>query len=198
MAATVPATYDNSNIDLQPDLVDSDQDAEGDEDVDLYPQAQPPEYHQRRNAGDSPTLGKDVEAIIASELNIHEVRMHSEREEEERETLEKSDVGNGDGEVVGAVKFPDGDRDSDVAFENESSEANGDSDTDSSRDESEVEEEWEAESNDRDEADAEALNPSNCMWVQSFLFQSLAIAKLFPVFVAKTKNTIQARNLKNT
>jgi histone acetyltransferase SAS3 len=180
MAATVPATYDNSNIDRQQDLVDSDQDAEGDEDVDLYSQVQPPEYHQRGNTGDSPTLGKDVEAIIAGQLNSHGVREHSEGDEDERETLEKSDVGDGDGEAVGAVKFPDGNRDSDsnvddpdVAFENESSEANGNSDTDSSRDESEVEEEWEAESNDRDEADAEALNPSNCMWVQSFLFSIL-------------------------
>ena len=168
----MPATYGSSNIDRQPVLLDSDQDAEGDEDIDLYPSAQPPEYHQHGKVGETRTLGKDVEAIkIAGELDSDEIQNHNDGDGE-REPLEKYEAGDGDGdvEVVGAVKFLNGDRgsdsdvdDPDVAFENESSEANGNSDTDSSRDGSEVEEEWEAESNDRDEADAEALNPNNCM-----------------------------------
>lgn len=171
MAATVPATYGSSGIDRQPDLIDSDQDAEGDDDIDIYPPRKPPQYRQHGNVVDTPALGKDVEAMIASELENDEIRNHSEGDGEQ-ETSEKSEAGDGDGdgEAVGAVKFPSGDRDSDsggddpdVVFENECSEVNGNSDSDSSPDESEVEEEWEAESNDRDEADAEALNPSNCM-----------------------------------
>src|SRR5262249_37719472 len=110
MAATVPATYGSSNIDSQPDLVDSDQDAEGDEDIDLYPPAQPPEYHKHGNASDAPRLGKDVETIIARELN-DEIQNRSDPDEEQ-ETVEKSEAGDGDVEAVGTIKFPGGDKDS--------------------------------------------------------------------------------------
>jgi len=36
MAATMPATHDELTLDAQPPLIDSDQDAEGEEDTDLY------------------------------------------------------------------------------------------------------------------------------------------------------------------
>ncbi|KAK2805294.1 hypothetical protein FQN50_006194 [Emmonsiellopsis sp. PD_5] len=170
MAATVPAAYGNTGLDRQPDLVDSDQDAEGDEDYEIYQEIPPAGTTPRPDNTDEPAnLGKDVEAIIAEESQAGEQQPGDEGAEDEDRDADADGEPDDESEAVGAVKFPDGDAksesdadDADVAFENESSEANRSSSSDSSE-ESEAEEEWEAESNDHDEADAEALNPNNCI-----------------------------------
>ncbi|KAK2746570.1 hypothetical protein FQN55_005557 [Onygenales sp. PD_40] len=170
MAATVPAAYGNTGLDRQPDLVDSDQDAEGDEDYEMYQEIPPDGTTPHPDNTDEPAnLGKDVEAIIAEEGQAGEQQPGDEVAEDEDGDADADGEPDDESEAVGAVKFPDGDAksesdadDADVAFENESSEANRSSSSDSSE-ESEVEEEWEAESNDHEEADAEALNPNNCI-----------------------------------
>ncbi|PGH08499.1 hypothetical protein AJ79_05989 [Helicocarpus griseus UAMH5409] len=189
MAATVPAAYGSTSIDRQPDLVDSDQDAEGDEDDELYQAIpQPVTTLQQDNVNTTPTLGKDVGAIITGEREASQFEGQQQIEEGSVEKADNGEINQEDEdadavaeaeeetETVGAVKFPDGDGDvksdsgdedddaddPDVAFDNESSEVNGGSDSDSSEG-SEAEEEWAAESNDGDDADADALNPNNCI-----------------------------------
>ncbi|KKZ62520.1 histone acetyltransferase [[Emmonsia] crescens] len=176
MAATVPAAYGNTSIDRQPDLVDSDQDAEGDEDDELYQELpQSATTSPQENVSAPANLGNDAEAIIVSEREASDEG--GAGEVDKPGTNDGNDVADVDAdeetEAVGAVKFPDGDArsdsgdeddvdDPDVEFENESSGVKAGSDSDSSE-ESEVDEEWEAESNDGEDADADALNPNNCI-----------------------------------
>ncbi|KAL2365828.1 hypothetical protein RJZ56_001283 [Blastomyces dermatitidis] len=185
MAATVPAAYGNTSIDRQPDLVDSDQDAEGDEDDEFYPSLpQTAPTIPQENVDIPSNLGKDVETITASENEAN--REDGAGGVDNPEADHKDDIANIDGvadadrdgdeetEAIGAVKFPDGDaksdsdgedddpNDPDVEFENESNGVKADSDDDSSEG-SEADEEWEAESNDVEDAEADASNPNNCI-----------------------------------
>ncbi|EEH20919.1 hypothetical protein PABG_03150 [Paracoccidioides brasiliensis Pb03] len=187
MAATVPASYGNTTIDHQPDLVDSDRDAEGDEDDELYPALPPSATTVSQGIDDrTPNDRKDVEAIVTNDQESNEVDIRqpiqdgSAGEDDIPDANDKNFVADVDvdddeeTEAVGAVKFPDGEPNSDIddadddpgdpdaAFENESSESKVNSNIDSSE-ESEVDEEWEAESNDKDDVDADALNPNNCI-----------------------------------
>lgn len=176
MAATVPAAYGNTSIDRQPDLVDSDQDAEGDEDDELYQELpQSATTSPQENVSTPANLGNDAEAVIVSEREASDEG--GPGDVDKPGINDGNDVADVDAdeetEAVGAVKFPDGDArsdsgdeddvdDPDVEFENESSGVKAGPDSDFSE-ESEVDEEWEAESNDGEDADADALNPNNCM-----------------------------------
>ncbi|KAG5294994.1 histone acetyltransferase [Histoplasma ohiense] len=185
MAATVPATYGNTSIDRQPELVDSDQDAEGDEDDELYPTlTQSATVIPQENIGSPLTLGNGDETIEASEREendgggvgeVHEPETNHRDDVADVDEDEDADAdADEETEAIGAVKFPDGNAksdsddedddidDPDVEFENESSGVKAGSDGESSE-ESEVDEEWEAESNDGEDADADALNPNNCI-----------------------------------
>lgn len=185
MAATVPATYGNTSIDRQPELVDSDQDAEGDEDDELYPTlTQSATVIPQENIGTPLTIGNGDEIIEASEREendgggVGEVHKPETNHRDDVADVDEDEDADADAdeetEAIGAVKFPDGNAksdsddedddidDPDVEFENESSDVKAGSDGESSE-ESEVDEEWEAESNDGEDADADALNPNNCM-----------------------------------
>ncbi|KAL2005766.1 hypothetical protein VTN00DRAFT_10259 [Thermoascus crustaceus] len=168
MAATVPATEDDTKVNPQPDVVDSDQDAEGEEDTDLYQMDQ-----QLQDA-----VHKSVSCEQSDEEEAAEVEAGQEAKGEEQqgndkdEGVELPDAEEDDAEAVGAVKLPEGeansdseDGEADAPFENESNEDNGKSEPDSSSDESDAEEEeWEAESNDHEDVDAEKSGRGNCIF----------------------------------
>lgn len=162
MAATVPATEDDTKVNPQSDVVDSDQDAEGEEDPDLYQMDQ-----QLQDA-----VHKSVSCEQAAEVEAGEEAKREEQQGNDKdEGVELPDAEEDDAEAVGAVKLPEGeaksdseDGEADAPFEHESNEDNGKSEPDSSSDESDAEEEeWEAESNDHEDVDAEKSGRGNCM-----------------------------------
>lgn len=173
MAATMPAAYDDTNANPQPDLADSDQDAEGEEDIDVYHSVPPGDTaggactpsEQLRFGGNEHTEMKDQ----YSDVQADDTTGHTGKQVEPQ-TLEH-EVEEGD--AVGAVKFPEDevsshndDADGDAAYENESAvEEIEKSDKATSSDDSDAgEDDWEAESNIRDDNEAEEVqNPNNCM-----------------------------------
>lgn len=152
MAATVPPANDDPGT-LDP--VYSDQDAEGEEETDLYQMDQ-----QLQDA-----VHRAYSGEVAEENGNDEVAGQTK---ESASSLE-----NDDSDVVGAVKIRDGDTsylsedadaeaDADPAFEDRSDHG---SNSEPSDQESDAEEDWDAESNDRDEADGDARSRANCMYV---------------------------------
>jgi histone acetyltransferase SAS3 len=164
MPATASPADDDTAMRPPADVVDSDQDAEGEEETDLYQMDQ--------------QLQDAVHRAYSVEV-AEEVDSTGREEDKDADGEQDSDVDlNGDNnetEPVGAVKLPKGrpslgngdavDADGDTAFENQS-----DSDQDasgtgsSSRDSDEDDEEWDGESNDRDDVEVDNHTVrGNCM-----------------------------------
>lgn len=152
MAATMPATYDDPRTNTQTDMVDSDQDAEGEEDPDLYELDQRlQDAVQKEDAGEQ---AEDEEEAAMESEPTDDGKIEAESEEEEPRSL---DADNED--FVDTVK-PRKRRkraasevlesdDAEVAYESAKSES----------DDAEAEE-WEAEN---DEAEADKSSHGNCM-----------------------------------
>ena len=155
---TMPPAIEELERDLQEELVDSDQDAEGEEETDLYQMdaqlqnavhqaysGEMAEETKKRHAGNEPTDEADAEGEPDTEVN--------------------TGGENDETEPVGAVKLPDdgrysdeeaastADADADPAFENESSAASSSESDD---------EDWEGESNHGD-GETEIPSRGNCM-----------------------------------
>lgn len=168
MAATMPAAYDDTNANSQPDLADSDQDAEGEEDIDIYHSLPSGDTgggvgtpsEQLGVGGNEQTETKDEYSDVQAD-NITE---HAGKQIEPQ-TVEPEHEG---GDAVGAVKIPegevsshDGDAEGDAPYEHESDDAENEK---SSDDSDPGDDDWEAESHGRDDNEAEEIqNPNNCM-----------------------------------
>ncbi|KAJ5585560.1 uncharacterized protein N7459_005360 [Penicillium hispanicum] len=163
MAATVPPINDDpGKVDRPVDQVDSDVDAEGEEETDLYQMDQ-----QLQDAVHRAYTGEEAEengdGVVDGEASRGGAR------------AELNGGYNDETEPVGAVKLPgdeesfDEDADSeaadaevDPAFEDEADRAASPSESNES--ESEGEEEWEAESNGRDDADVDIRSRATCIF----------------------------------
>lgn len=169
----MPATQDETKMNPQPDMVDSDQDAEGEEDPDLYQMDQ-----QLQDAVHKSVSCEQAEEEDAAEVEPGEERRSEEEqpENDQDEGAEVPDAEDDDAEAVGPVKLPEGaadsdsdDAEADAPFENDSDEdeENAKSEPDASSDESdaeeEEEEEWVAES-EHEDADAEKSGRGNCIF----------------------------------
>lgn len=156
MAATVPPVNDDpGKLDppVDQDQVDSDLDAEGEEETDLYQMDQ-----QLQNALHQAYSGETAEEIDDGKGTLRGAT-RSQR---------NGDVD--DTEPVGAVKLPDNeiesededgesrtaDGDADPAFED-------DNDREESADSESGEEDWEAESNGHEDGDGDTRSRANCM-----------------------------------
>ncbi|KAF9888097.1 hypothetical protein FE257_009233 [Aspergillus nanangensis] len=156
MPASVAAAHDDTEMRPPPDAVDSDQDAEGEEETDLYQMDQ-----QLQDAVHRAYSGEVAEEAAKAS--------HSEDADAEGEpdTDLMVDGANDETEPVGAVKIPDeapsldnddaasemADPDGDPAFENQS-----DSEREASRSRSsshDSDDEWEGESNGREDVEAD-------------------------------------------
>lgn len=171
MAATAPATYDDTKADPQANMVDSDQDAEGEEDTDLYQMDQ--QLQDAVHKADSGEHEED-DASQAEHLDVpNEDLVENKGKGVARPRLDEDDE---ETVPVGAVKLPEGQINSesedaesdaddvDAAFEEESNEDNEKSESGSGSDESDgEEEEWEAESNDGEDAEGDKSGRGNCM-----------------------------------
>lgn len=168
MAAMVPPANDErGKLDPPVDPADSDLDAEGEEETDLYEMDQQlQDAVHRAYTGevdeDGPEEAADGKKSNANGLNGEE---DSEDDEDDEE--------NDEAEPVGAVKLPDEDADSEEEYaESETADADAEpgfeandrdaSEPDSSDHESEAED-WEAESNDREDVDADIRSRANCL-----------------------------------
>lgn len=169
MTATVPPVNDDPDKLVTPaDPADSDLDAEGEEETDLYAMDQ-----QLQNAVHQAYSGEVDEEDGHSGINCGSMSAGINGGED--------GVDNDETEPVGAVKLPDDDddNDDDAPSENDDAEfetADGDVDpafeeengpaaSESSESESEAEEDWEAESNGREDADIETRSGALCMYV---------------------------------
>ncbi|PKX92683.1 putative histone acetyltransferase [Aspergillus novofumigatus IBT 16806] len=165
MPATVLPAIDDPDTRPPADMVDSDQDAEGEEETDLYEMDQ-----QLQNAVHRAYSGENAEGDQDADYD------EDEDAEGEPDTELNINGDNDDAEPVGAVKVPDtagslenddtasaaADAEDDPAFENPS-----DSDAPAaspSSSESEADEEWEAESNSREDAEVDTTVRGNCIF----------------------------------
>ncbi|GFF41615.1 histone acetyltransferase mst2 [Aspergillus udagawae] len=165
MPATVLPAIDDPETRPPADMVDSDQDAEGEEETDLYEMDQ-----QLQNAVHRAYSGETADGVQDADYD------EDEDAEGEPDTELNINGDNDDAEPVGAVKIPDAagsldnddaasaaaDAEDDPAFENPS-----DSDApaaSSSSSESEADEEWEAESNSREDAEVDTTVRGNCIY----------------------------------
>lgn len=162
-----PANDDPDKLDPPADQADSDLDAEGEEETDLYEMDQ-----QLQNA-----VHQSYSGEVDEENGHHGINGGVLS----RATNGGQNGDNDETEPVGAVKLPDGDddNDDDAPSENddgESGTADGDVDpafeeendqaaSESSESESEAEEDWEAESNGREDADIDTRSGALCMYV---------------------------------
>lgn len=161
MAATVPPADDErGKLDPSVDPADSDLDAEGEDETDLYEMDQQlQDAVHRAYTGevdeDGPDGGADGKHSSGNESNGDD------------------DDDNDEAEPVGAVKLPDEDGASEEEYaESETADADADpgfeanerdaSESSSSDRESEAEE-WEAESNDREDVDTDLRSRANCV-----------------------------------
>ncbi|GAQ08235.1 histone acetyltransferase mst2 [Aspergillus lentulus] len=165
MPATVLPAIDDPDTRPPADMVDSDQDAEGEEETDLYEMDQ-----QLQNAVHRAYSGENADGDQDADYD------EDEDAEGEPDTELNINGDNDDAEPVGAVKMPDAagsldngdaasaaaDAEDDPAFENPS-----DSDAPAaspSSSESEADEEWEAESNSREDAEVDTTVRGNCIF----------------------------------
>ena len=153
----MPPATEELERDLQEDMVDSDQDAEGEEETDLYQMDA-----QLQNA-----VHRAYSGEMAEETEKHPGNEPTDDADAEGEPDTEMNTGgeNDETEPVGAVKLPDdvqssdeeaasvADADADSAFENESS-APSSSESD--------DEDWEGESNHED-GEADIPSRGNCM-----------------------------------
>ena len=167
MPATLPPANDVPEVDNPPtDMMDSDQDAEGEEETDFYQMDQQLQYAVHR--------------AYSGEVAAEESMMNND---EDRDADGEPDVeaildgDNDETEPVGAVKLPDeaaqssdndeGDEDADAdadaeadpAFENQSAAGSSSSSQGSDAEE----EEWEGESNIHEDAELGNILRNNCM-----------------------------------
>ena len=156
MAATVPPANDEpGKLDPPVDTADSDLDAEGEEETDLYEMDQQlQDAVHRAYTGEADEDGPDE---AADEQNTRARTLNGE-----------DDGDNDEAEPVGAVKLPDeeeyaesetADADGDPVFEENDRDA---SEAESSDHESEAED-WEAESNDREDVEIDIRSRANCL-----------------------------------
>lgn len=156
-----PANDDPGKLDRPVDQVDSDLDAEGEEETDLYQMDQQLQDAVHRAysgevAEENGDGGVNEEALCA-------------------DAMDEQNGGDDDAEPVGAVKLPDAgassdeedadfeaaDADADPAFEDDND--HDASQSEASDQESEAEEDWEAESNGREDIEGDNRSRSNCM-----------------------------------
>ncbi|KAE8350658.1 hypothetical protein BDV28DRAFT_138675 [Aspergillus coremiiformis] len=157
MPATAPPADDDTEMRPPPDAVDSDQDAEGEDETDLYQMDQ-----QLQDA-----VHRAYSVEIAEEADCASCEDDKDAEGGPSSDLD-SNSENDETEPVGAVKLPKGktslendEAEGDPGFENQSDsdhDASGSSsssqDSDDDEDEDE-DEEWEGESNDRDDVEVD-------------------------------------------
>ncbi|PYI06418.1 putative histone acetyltransferase [Aspergillus sclerotiicarbonarius CBS 121057] len=166
MPPILPPANDDSELRTPVDMVDSDQDAEGEEETDLYQMDQ-----QLQDAVHRAFTGEAAEEAATGDPG------DDQDAEGEPDTEMNLDGDQNDAEPVGAVKLPQNgpaaddeeaasgtaDADADPAFDNQS-----DSDQEASRSSSSSQEsddeEWEGESNDHEDAEAETLVRGNCIF----------------------------------
>lgn len=163
MPATLPPASDVPVMDNPPtDVVDSDQDAEGEEETDFYQMDQ-----QLQNA-----VHRAYSGEVAAEGNINKLPEEDEKDAEGEPDIEAVlDGDNDDTEPVGAVKLPD--EAAQLSDNNDDADADAEVDPEfEQRSVSEVsssqgfeDEDWKGEHNAHDDEDAEAENGahSNCM-----------------------------------
>lgn len=157
-----PVNDERGKLDPPADQVDSDLDAEGEEETDLYQMDQ--------------QLQDAVHRAYNGEVAEENGDSGAEGETARADAQDDEDGGDNDEtEPVGAVKLPDregssededaefetADADADPAFEEDSDREA--SDAESSESESEAEEDWEAESNGREDADTDIRSRATCM-----------------------------------
>lgn len=156
MAATVPpVNEDPGKLDPPADQVDSDLDAEGEEETDIYQMDQ-----QLQDAVHRAYTGEVAEENDDSGAE-GDVSRDTARSEQNGGDID-------DTEPVGAVKLPEDDAEfEDEDAESEAADADADPAFEDERDESgesESEaEDWEAESNGHEDADADIRSHTNCM-----------------------------------
>lgn len=168
MPATLPPANDAPEMDNPPaDMMDSDQDAEGEEETDFY------QMQMDQQLQDA------VHRAYSGEVAAEENMMNND---EDRDADGEPDVeaildgDNDETEPVGAVKLPDeaaqssdndeededADAEADPAFENQSASDRAGSSS-SSQGSNAEEEEWEGESNIHEDADLGNILRNNCM-----------------------------------
>ncbi|KAJ5264393.1 hypothetical protein N7505_008314 [Penicillium chrysogenum] len=161
MAATAPPANDESGkLDPPVDPADSDLDAEGEEETDLYEMDQRlQDAVHRAYTGEVDEDGPE-EAVDGNNLSVNGLNG-------------EDDDDNDEAEPVGAVKLPDDDAGSEEDYaESETADADADpgfeandrdaSEPESSDHESEAED-WEAESNEREDVETDIRSSSNCL-----------------------------------
>lgn len=161
MAATAPPANDESGkLDPPVDPADSDLDAEGEEETDLYEMDQRlQDAVHRAYTGEVDEDGPEG-AVDGNNLSVNGLNA-------------EDDDDNDEAEPVGAVKLPDDDAGSEEDYaESETADADADpgfeandrdaSEPESSDHESEAED-WEAESNEREDVETDIRSSSNCL-----------------------------------
>ena len=158
MPATLPPANDVPEMDNQPaDMMDSDQDAEGEEETDFYQMDQQLQYAVHR--AEESMMNNDEDRDADGEPDVEAIL----------------DGDNDETEPVGAVKLPDeaaqssdndeedadadADAEADPAFENQSAAGSSSSSQGSDAEE----EEWEGESNIHEDAELGNILRNNCM-----------------------------------
>ncbi|KAL5362510.1 hypothetical protein BJX96DRAFT_154083 [Aspergillus floccosus] len=149
MPATVPPANDDTEMRPPADAVDSDQDAEGEEETDLYQMDQ-----QLQDAVHRAYSGEVAEEAANAANTADDEDLDAEGEPDIELDLAGENV---DAQPVGAVKVPEDaptvDNEDDPAFEHHSDSEQEASGSSSSSQESD--EEWEGESNDREDAEGD-------------------------------------------
>ncbi|OKL60091.1 hypothetical protein UA08_04716 [Talaromyces atroroseus] len=167
MAAVMTAPHDELGVNPQTDLLDSDQDAEGEEDTDLYQLDQ--ELQSAVQKADAGHAAEDDEATAESDF-AEEIRSGDESAEDAASRDDENDEEFEGSRRLrrgrrGAVfsKSDDEESDPDVAFEN-GLDAHSGSDSNSNVSDAEPED-WDAESNGKeDEHDGEKISRGNCIF----------------------------------
>lgn len=165
----MPPAIEELERDLQADVVDSDQDAEGEEETDLYQMDA-----QLQNAVHRAYSGEVAEETGNRHAGNHELNEDVDAEGEP-DSEANTGGGNEETEPVGAVKLPENAQSSDnedAASETADADAEGEADpafennessAASSSEESDADEDWEGESHGREDAKADIASQGNCM-----------------------------------
>ncbi|KAI9741294.1 MAG: hypothetical protein M1834_003011 [Cirrosporium novae-zelandiae] len=173
-AIAMPAKFEHPTLNSNIDMVDSDIDADGDDDPDVVPptheesmeleksEQNRKEYQSGPSHSEVSSEGEDVDDEVMEE------KQEQDDAEEEAYNPQEDDE---DDEPVGAVKIPKRrssrtkpSHDRDVAVKDDSDDDSDDESGDSSSDESEVEKDWEHMSNDGDEGDVDISSRNNCIF----------------------------------
>ncbi|KAI9931344.1 hypothetical protein ASPWEDRAFT_145547 [Aspergillus wentii DTO 134E9] len=168
MPAAVPPANDDTEMNPLADVVDSDQDAEGEEETDMY------EMDQQLQDAVHRSYSADATREAGDEDAEAEPDEDQDAEGEPDIDANLVDGDNDETEPVGAVKLPDNiptsdnedaaDADGDPAFENQSDSDNEGSGSSSSSQGSAGEADWEAESNGHDDAEMDNIIRGNCIF----------------------------------